>query len=545
MTEQQNKWIYLCNIDADNYQMMGSALATVASHHPESHFNVVHVSLIAKYFNRLENVNIGSPDMDSEVFKLPIPAYLSFESMCRFIENALKLSTAKSINPYTGYLKEETETDRHLAKYKNIILFAFYSVLNGSRKYCDIVVPKLKEHNFTPICCGSRDEHLLKGSYDFRELIGVDQLIRNRHRISGVVTSDALIKEICICLGIRVIYVFSHALLSFDPEGKQRIEHIEVYQENFPERLINILLVPGHTQPKDDPKTYLHKFEVPYNFDEIILDYYCARSDAISYLYLPPYKDDLQNTRTAQQSLIKGHSYMPQTRGEYEYHLKLIRERDLHFLILWQQPNNVIDKNLLDYYLNLGASGFIVSNDENAHIIKTHNPELQVIGSITQCRTTKLTKEDLQFYDGIVLFYPFMRSIDSLKILESIKEKLIIMPNSFCHTECKGYPHWFIKDSKDFDPTKDCPAYSDKSKSTFIYPDHLKFFDEYVGAYKLQGREWTTDYIVTVSESYFHRVVLSELIDSQLDRKLKNFIALHSSPEHYYNINNESVQRIE
>lgn len=46
-------------------------------------------------------------------------------------------------------------------------------------------------------------------------------------------------------------------------------------------------------------------FEVPYNFDEALIPFYKKHASCINFLYLPPYKEDLDNTRTSIQTNIK------------------------------------------------------------------------------------------------------------------------------------------------------------------------------------------------------------------------------------------------
>ena len=75
---------------------------------------------------------------------------------------------------------------------------------------------------------------------------------------------------------------------------------------------------------------------------------------------------------------------MPNTREEYEYHLRRIKEAGLRFVILWQVYEHDLSIEMLDYYSGLETSGFIVANDKNAALIKQYNPQLLVICSIVQ-----------------------------------------------------------------------------------------------------------------------------------------------------------------
>lgn len=113
-----------------------------------------------------------------------------------------------------------------------------------------------------------------------------------------------------------------------------------------------------------------HKFEVPYNFDKNLVSFYKKNENYINFIFLPPYKEDLINTRTIIESDVLEECYMPRTRSEYEEHLRFIKECGVRFVVLWQVPDSVISQPMLDYYVGLGASGFIISNDVNAKLIK-------------------------------------------------------------------------------------------------------------------------------------------------------------------------------
>ena len=136
-------------------------------------------------------------------------------------------------------------------------------------------------------------------------------------------------------------------------------------------------------------------FEVPYNFDKELIKYYKKHADRINFLYIPPYKDDLLNTRSSIQTKVKGHCYMPQSREEYERHLFFVRHANLRFVVLWQDRNSIISTEQLDYYTQLGASGFIIANDNNAKIVKDYDSSLLVICSLVQKLQRNILKINL------------------------------------------------------------------------------------------------------------------------------------------------------
>lgn len=281
-------------------------------------------------------------------------------------------------------------------------------------------------------------------------------------------------------------------------------------------------------------------FEVPYNFDKSLVKFYKKHTHCINFLYLPPYKDDSINTRSSIQTKTKGHCYMPLSREEYEDHLSYIVSSGLRFVVLWQDSHSVISKENLVYYTGLGASGFIIANDANAKIIKEFSPSLLVICSLVQRLRHDIQKRDFTYYDFIVLYYNFNRSLDALKELGYIKDKIVLMPNTLCHIECPSMHHWFPSKTRPFDPHKDCWTRIDTlDKCGFIFPEHLHLFDEYVGGYKIQGREYPTEAIKFLCHFYFEEEFYKDFITPFLreDMAAKLFDLAHGdSLERYYNI---------
>lgn len=535
-------WIYLKNTDFGFDEIKAVALASVLSNSSEM-FYIVHTNIVSKYVRGLKNVLIGNPGKNEkrDIIILDLPDYAPFQILCKKISEILNIKCVMPVLPFLGFTRKKNEIDRQLSIYDDVILFCYYSI-EGGESLCpklENVVRSLNEKSYLTICCGPKSEVLIKGTFDFRELIQIDEIIKNRERIKVIVTSTALVKEIGLLLGIPVIFLFSYSFIIY-------YENVEIVQSTLTDcvqkltgTIINIcnkkILKRG-----DLRVSAKHKFEVPYSFDEEILPYYSHYSSYINFLFLPPFFEDSINTRTCTQSRIKGFSYMPPSREEYEYHLKLIKERNLRFVVLWQDKDNIISKDFLDYYTKIGASGFIIANDVNAKIIKDYNSKLLVISSIVQRLCKGISIKNFKYYDYCVLYYPFNRSLDAIKKLLVIKEKLVLMPNSFCHTDCPGVQHWFVKDMDSFEFEKLCPAYKDSTKCTFIYPEHLYLFDDYVGGYKLQGREWSTDYVITVCESYFNRLTTDGLIAVGINKELREEYKKYSL-EDYYNVKTNEI----
>lgn len=288
-------------------------------------------------------------------------------------------------------------------------------------------------------------------------------------------------------------------------------------------------------------------YEVPYNFDEALIPFYKKNAAYINFLYLPPYKDDAINTRSSIQTQKKGRCYMPQSREEYEKHLEKISSAGLRFVVLWQVSDSIIPKNTLEYYCRMNASGFIVANDCNASIIKEYDPNLLSICSIVQRTCTNINQKDLTYYDYVILYYPFNRALDALKKLTHIKDKIILMPNTLCNVDCPSVHHWFPTENNPFIAERDCwmtPQTIDKCG--LIFPEHLGLFDNYVGGYKIQGREYSSQAIKYVCQYYFTRKYSEDFVDpffgNVMAEKIKSLIR-DTEPETYYNTKTSIIIR--
>lgn len=289
-------------------------------------------------------------------------------------------------------------------------------------------------------------------------------------------------------------------------------------------------------------------FEVPYNFNVSLLPFYKKYASFINYLFVPPYKDDLLNTRSSIETRKKGRCYMPQSRYEYEQHLNKITSLGLRYVVLWQVRDSVIPLEKLKYYAGLSASGFIIGNDDNARVIKDFDPKLLVICSLVQRVCSDVLKRNFDYYDYVILYYPFNRALKALKLLSSIKEKIILMPNTLCHIDCPSIHHWFPSKDRPFELRRDCLALKDDGKYIshcgFISPEHLHYFDGFVGGYKLQGREYATDLIKYICELYFKRESPKELLNAMFGEDL--FLKYdkeqqNTTIEDYYNIKSEEI----
>lgn len=533
-------WIFLKHSDMGFDDINAVALATVLNADARP-YHVVHTSNTGKYFKGLKNVEVGYPNAadGDEVTYVTLPDYAPFDVLCHKIASCLGVDSASFI-PYIGFTRGNNEIDTQIERLGESFFFCYYSEgrdlsLIERLDNTTCALSAVGEHS---VCCGTRVETLLKEAYDFRDLVQVDELVKHRHSIKAIVTSFPFVKNIALLLHIPVVFLFTDAFMVY---SNDKVEVVGA-GENYSQKLFDVLMDIEHPQSQCSLRTEVvkKKFEVPYNFEEELLTYYSAHARYVNFLFLPPYSDDTLNTRTCIQTRIKGRSYMPQSREEYEYHIRLILDHGLRFVVLWQDRDAVISEDLLNYYAGIGACGFIVANDDNAKIIKDYDSNLLVISSIVQRLCAGMSSRDFTYYDYIVMFYPFTRSLEGLKKLSTLKDKIVIMPNSMCHTDCPGLHHWFAEDIRSFERSNSCPAVKDESRSTFIKPEHLAIFDDLVGGYKLQGREWSADYIVSICEAYFHRTTLKHLISDGLLKTINEGLS-KLGEEEYYNVKTPEI----
>ena len=328
-------WIYLKKTGSGFDDIKASALASVLCVTSKT-FNIVHTDIVSVYLKGIKNAIIGNPCKTNGdiVVTLDLPDYAPFQILCIKVAAFLNIKYDKPYKPYLRFVRIKNEIDRQLSNKGDLILFCYY--LNERELFLisrlEELVQNLNKNDYSVICCGSKREALIKGAYDFRELIQIDEVIKNRSRIKLIVTAMPLVKEIARLLGITVIYLYSYSYFVFHNNA----EIVRSTLANCIQKLTkDILDICNDKIVLDDELKHQpikKKFEVPYSFDEDIIPYYTHYSTLVNFLFLPPFYKDSMNTRTCLQSKVKGFSYMPQTRKEYEYHLNLIKKKKLRFV---------------------------------------------------------------------------------------------------------------------------------------------------------------------------------------------------------------------
>ncbi len=249
--------------------------------------------------------------------------------------------------------------------------------------------------------------------------------------------------------------------------------------------------------------------EIPYNFDTQLIDFLKIYSIDIHCIYVPPFKEHYKCAKyyyTHDNGIYMGDTF-PNTLLYYEQHIQYINDNfPDKLMLLLQQPIEIMNIDLISYYISLGFKKFCVGSIQQAKIIKEYfkNINIEIIGSITM-KINKLKLKENQdynkYFDGFVLWFPFNRNLKKIQELPN-NFKYILLINCKCCSFCDGTHHWFA----DYNTEKHlyCPkssfGNSPENKNfkdlIFIRPNDLYLFDNYIDYYKLQGREYTTKQII-------------------------------------------------
>ena len=266
----------------------------------------------------------------------------------------------------------------------------------------------------------------------------------------------------------------------------------------------------------------LRKFELPYNFDFELINKlsdkeggyknYNQYLENISCIYLPCYWEDSLNSRY--NLLLDG--TIPKSWEEYKKHLiNILNVSKVAILIQQGCDIQVIDK----YYL-LGVRKFILTDNQLAEEMKLKYSDIELILSITKCVIDEELIDAqngsniLSVYDKIVLPFRYCRQIQLLENLSKTdgfnKYKYILMVNSHCLYNCnRCKAHWTLR-------ADNIDKFREKEKSltngycigvyseerAYIQPYDLRYFDKYIGEYKLVDRLDSTDDILGNLEKY-------------------------------------------
>ena len=232
---------------------------------------------------------------------------------------------------------------------------------------------------------------------------------------------------------------------------------------------------------------YNNKFEIPYNFSKETIIKLIPYQDIIETIYVPAYKGHSRSTRVE-------FGLDPNTLEEYLEHIKFLQMQGFNISILFQE-NRLLDRKIIEFYLDKNIKSFIVRDDNTAKLIKTINSNIEVIASITKLLTVKdINTLDLSIYDKIVLDF----RLNDINIISKLpkKYKYIIIPNTLCSKDANPklcQTHWDYGDK--LGNKLNCFNSACPNLATIPY-NKLYKFDKYISTYKLQGREKYGDSIL-------------------------------------------------
>lgn len=271
-----------------------------------------------------------------------------------------------------------------------------------------------------------------------------------------------------------------------------------------------------------DEKIYKYKLKIPYNFNAVLVDKIKdikARHNDIEYFfYLPCSNKDGYNTRQ---------NYMtePASWEEYIHHIKYIKNQGFDFEVLFQQPGQILKKDVLQRYIDLGATRFTFYEDENASLLKKIDSNLYTCASITKVlRPDQIDKSILSMYDEICLFFWYNRNI---KYIDNLPKDFnySILPNTTCSANCSTHlAHWFGSLALDNAfKTIRCP-YRGTVPVSFTRNDFMKYFLKNISTLKITDRTSPLQKIVDAVAYYSGDI-----------EKIENLIEDH--PKEYFNLN--------
>ena len=248
-------------------------------------------------------------------------------------------------------------------------------------------------------------------------------------------------------------------------------------------------------------------FELPYNFNKDgqyfeCLNKYKNMFKYIKFIYLPCFfSGPIQNTRL---ELTKNE--LPKTIEEWESHIERLKETGIDICILIQRYATIemIEELIEKYDIHI----FTINDDELAKNLKSkYGDKIQLNLSITRVLTyDDILNTDLSMYDNIVLFFYFNRHLNLIKKLPT-KYNYSLIVNTHCLWNCKMHDkHWF--DGANFNGDLYCNTLKIKNRQLcmknvgYIRPEDLKFFERYLGSYKLEGREFSSQHIFSIFKTY-------------------------------------------
>lgn len=242
----------------------------------------------------------------------------------------------------------------------------------------------------------------------------------------------------------------------------------------------------------------MKSFEIPYNFDFELINFLKKYPLLDIYsIYVAPFREHYLSAKSYYGNIPLT---SPRDIEIYKAHLNYINQYFPNkIMLLLQQNNQILDNQLLKFYINLGISKFCVGSLEQGKNIKKILPNAELTGSITmKINKEMLLNKDFNIFQGFVLWFPYNRNICALREMPTQFDYSLLV-NCTCHKTCSGTQHWLAQ-TKNIEQKQTllCPQRKDPSfeNSIFIPNYDLIFFNEYISHIKLQGREYPTSKII-------------------------------------------------
>ncbi len=256
-----------------------------------------------------------------------------------------------------------------------------------------------------------------------------------------------------------------------------------------------------------DNEMPIRQLEVPYNFDKNLitgLKLLDEEGDHIHCIYTAPYRPDYVSAKynyTHGNGVVMSET-QEMTREEYESHIKNINEnypKRLMLLLQRTAEEDIMDGELLKYYMSLGITKFCVGSIAQAKAILKLNPFCEITASISM----KLSIDELytnnelrRYFKNIVLWFPYNRDLETIEKLPKWFNYVLLV-NCSCNIKCDGTHHWFASLETECGGHT-CPnqIYNSIWSQINVRPTDIPIFEGKITYFKLQGREYLTHEIL-------------------------------------------------
>ncbi len=201
----ENKWIYL---KSDN-PADALALATVLST-TDNVFHVVRRKELSTFLSRLANVKVDyfNKGMGSRIIEIEELTCESFSQKCSILFEKIGITEPPSYKCYTTFPETNQEVERRWGDEKRILIFLENNCCGSEYlTVIDQMVRLFENKNLYSVSGGSRFLPCIRGTKDFRQLIGIPEIYALMDRISFIVTSEKSVATVGDAFNIPVFVV--------------------------------------------------------------------------------------------------------------------------------------------------------------------------------------------------------------------------------------------------------------------------------------------------------------------------------------------------